>query len=44
MSTVAEVRASVPRWRMASKAMAAEPIRIRIPSIAAARFSIFSCP
>ena len=30
--------------RIASNAIAAEPISTRIPSIAAAKFSIFSCP
>src|SRR5438046_1976153 len=36
--------APITRWRMASKAITPDPTRMSIPSMAAERFSIFSCP
>jgi len=43
-SPIARSSVWLTRWRIASNAIAAEPTRIRIASIAADRFSIFSCP
>ena len=41
---VARPRSRSTSRRVASKMMIPAPTRISIPSIAAARFSIFSCP